>query len=185
VCVCVCVCVCVRARARARVCVRVTRRVRISHHPHVCACACPPGCTPGFLDMFKKNNELLDTIQRCLEDYLASKRAIFARFYFLSNDEVRLQPCCTACSTAGFAVWFTREQFTLSSSDCQPHLQHHRPTPTLPLTTSLLTTLHHPPHYSLHHYCPRHTTHPPLPTLHHPPHHSLHHNCSRHAPAHH
>lgn len=46
------------------------------------------GCTPGFLDMFKQNNTLLDKIQKCLEDYLASKRAIFSRFYFLSNDEL-------------------------------------------------------------------------------------------------
>ena len=45
-------------------------------------------CTPGFLDMFKANNKLLDTIQKCLEDYLQSKRAVFSRFYFLSNDEL-------------------------------------------------------------------------------------------------
>lgn len=38
--------------------------------------------------MFRKNNALLEQIQRCLEDYLESKRMIFARFYFLSNDEL-------------------------------------------------------------------------------------------------
>ena len=38
--------------------------------------------------MFRKNNALLEQIQRCLEDYLESKRSVFARFYFLSNDEL-------------------------------------------------------------------------------------------------
>ena len=46
------------------------------------------GCTPGFLDMFTENNALLDTINKCLEDYLEGKRAVFSRFYFLSNDEL-------------------------------------------------------------------------------------------------
>ena len=31
---------------------------------------------------------MLDQIQKCLEQYLESKRAVFPRFYFLSNDEL-------------------------------------------------------------------------------------------------
>ena len=46
------------------------------------------GCTPGFLEMFQRNNQLLDQIQKCLEDYLESKRMVFSRFFFLSNDEL-------------------------------------------------------------------------------------------------
>ncbi|XP_043915244.1 dynein axonemal heavy chain 6 [Protopterus annectens] len=43
---------------------------------------------PGLLEMFQNNNALLDQIQKCLEAYLESKRVIFPRFYFLSNDEL-------------------------------------------------------------------------------------------------
>ena len=47
-------------------------------------------CFPysGLLEVFKENNSLLEQIQKCLEDYLESKRLIFSRFYFLSNDEL-------------------------------------------------------------------------------------------------
>lgn len=43
---------------------------------------------PGLLEQFQNNNALLDQIQKCLEAYLESKRVIFPRFYFLSNDEL-------------------------------------------------------------------------------------------------
>ncbi|KAI3352270.1 hypothetical protein L3Q82_005249 [Scortum barcoo] len=43
---------------------------------------------PDLLETFQHNNSLLDEIQKCLEAYLESKRVIFPRFYFLSNDEL-------------------------------------------------------------------------------------------------
>ncbi|XP_056619544.1 dynein axonemal heavy chain 6 [Triplophysa dalaica] len=43
---------------------------------------------PGLLDIFQNNNALLEQIQKCLEAYLESKRVVFPRFYFLSNDEL-------------------------------------------------------------------------------------------------
>ncbi|KAM4603926.1 dynein axonemal heavy chain 6 [Polymixia lowei] len=43
---------------------------------------------PGLLEIFQNNNALLDQIQKCLEAYLESKRIVFPRFYFLSNDEL-------------------------------------------------------------------------------------------------
>ncbi len=46
------------------------------------------GTQPGLLETFQNNNSLLDQIMKCLEAYLESKRVVFSRFYFLSNDEL-------------------------------------------------------------------------------------------------
>jgi dynein heavy chain len=42
----------------------------------------------GLLRRFQANNKMLDEIQKCLNDYLETKRSSFPRFYFLSNDEL-------------------------------------------------------------------------------------------------
>lgn len=48
-------------------------------------------CTRGgqrTLDTLRDGNKVLDAVQKGLSDYLETKRAGFARFYFLSNDEL-------------------------------------------------------------------------------------------------
>ena len=46
-------------------------------------------CTrEGLLEKFQEANKNLDIVQRGLRDYLESKRSVFARFYFLSNDDL-------------------------------------------------------------------------------------------------
>lgn len=42
----------------------------------------------GVLEILQTCNTQLEKIHRCLEDYLETKRLVFARFYFLSNDEL-------------------------------------------------------------------------------------------------
>ncbi|XP_034845406.1 dynein heavy chain 2, axonemal [Mirounga leonina] len=43
---------------------------------------------PGLLDMLTEMNTVLEDIQKSLDMYLETKRHIFPRFYFLSNDDL-------------------------------------------------------------------------------------------------
>lgn len=40
------------------------------------------------LDELTTNNQILDDVQKSLDDYMTMKRKAFPRFYFLSNDEL-------------------------------------------------------------------------------------------------
>ncbi|PFX28824.1 Dynein heavy chain 1, axonemal [Stylophora pistillata] len=42
----------------------------------------------GVLEVLQTSNSHLEKIHRCLEDYLETKRLVFARFYFLSNEDL-------------------------------------------------------------------------------------------------
>lgn len=43
---------------------------------------------PGVLDTLTEMNTILEDIQKSLDMYLETKRHIFPRFYFLSNDDL-------------------------------------------------------------------------------------------------
>jgi len=78
-------------------------------------------CTdPDLLRTLIKNNQLLDQIMLSLEAYLESKRVIFPRFYFLSNDELieiiantrnarAVQPYLSKCFDAIWRIQFEND----------------------------------------------------------------------------
>jgi dynein heavy chain len=74
----------------------------------------------GLLDTWTNANNDLDLVQKGLEDYLETKRGAFARFYFLSNDELleilsqtkdplRVQPFLSKVFEAMKKLTFTKE----------------------------------------------------------------------------
>lgn len=78
-------------------------------------------CTqPGLLEALIKNNRELEQILLYLEEYLESKRIVFPRFYFLSNDELieiitrtrntrAVQPYMSKCFDAIWRIQFEND----------------------------------------------------------------------------
>lgn len=78
-------------------------------------------CTEvDLLNELIKNNEMLNQIMTCLEAYLESKRVVFPRFYFLSNDELieiiaearnarAVQPYMSKCFDAIWRIQFEND----------------------------------------------------------------------------
>lgn len=83
--------------------VRAVPRARMVTAPCVPARPSPPRpqvCgNQKLLDQFIEGNKLLESVQKGLADYLETKRLAFARFFFLSNDEL-LQARGAACARA-------------------------------------------------------------------------------------
>lgn len=62
------------------------------HRPTQCLCRFPSPSIPPpaakLLEVLNKISDNLETMQRALEQYLETKRHVFPRFYFISNDDL-------------------------------------------------------------------------------------------------
>lgn len=67
---------------------------------------------PRLLEAFLECNKTIDEIQKGLEEYLEKKRQSFARFYFLSNDQV--------CQLPLISVPFLRAPFLIVTHSLPP-----------------------------------------------------------------
>ncbi|KAF1335992.1 Dynein heavy chain, partial [Globisporangium splendens] len=85
-----------------------------------------------LLEQFRMSNQILEEIQKPLEDYLKTKRMGFPRFYFLSNDELLeilsqiLDPCAVQphlgkCFDAMKSIRFVENDSAVASSTKHPN----------------------------------------------------------------
>uniref|UniRef100_K3WBQ7 AAA+ ATPase domain-containing protein n=1 Tax=Globisporangium ultimum (strain ATCC 200006 / CBS 805.95 / DAOM BR144) TaxID=431595 RepID=K3WBQ7_GLOUD len=85
-----------------------------------------------LLEQFRMSNQILEEIQKSLEDYLETKRMGFPRFYFLSNDELleilsqtrdprAVQPHLGKCFDAMKSIRFVENDSAVTSSAKHPN----------------------------------------------------------------